>query len=64
MKTKPFRNLPKEPLAIQVPARIAELVRTKAARERRSVASVGSEALAIGLGLDPAVFGIETGAAT
>lgn len=59
MKTKTFRAADKEYLPIRAPVKIADKVREKAARERRSISSVGTELLALGLQLDPASFGIE-----
>jgi hypothetical protein len=55
-----FRQHRKEGLEIQVPPQLASRIRAKAARERRSISEVGTEALARGFGLDPATFGIET----
>lgn len=59
MKTKAFRKVGKESLDIRAPVRLADKIREKAARERRSISSVGTELLAIGLGIDPGVYGIE-----
>lgn len=59
MKAKRFRDLVKERVPIQAPPEIARRIRRRALDERRSIAEVGTEALARYLGLDPATFGIE-----
>jgi hypothetical protein len=59
VKTKTFRQIAKESLDIRAPRKLADQIREKAARERRSISSVGVELLARGLDLDPAAFGIE-----
>ena len=59
MKAKTFRRITKEGLEIRAPVRLVDQIREKAARERRSLSSVGTELLARGLDLDPAAFGIE-----
>lgn len=58
MLKRPFREHPKEDLEIRVPIAIARHIRVKAAEQRRSLSEVGSEILALGLGTDPAVYGI------
>lgn len=59
MKKKTFRGAEKERIPIRAPVKLADLIRQKAARDRRSISSVGTELLAIGLKLDPSSFGIE-----
>jgi hypothetical protein len=59
MKAKPFREIEKETLTIRVPGKVADKLRKKAFDERRSVAYVGTRVLALGLGMNPAMFGIE-----
>lgn len=44
-----FRHQPKEPFRFLVPIGLAGLIRKKAAKERRSLSSVGAELLARGL---------------
>lgn len=58
VKVLPFRKREKEGIDLQVPPEIGRMVRRIAADQRRSVSEVGTEALAKGLGLDPAQFGI------
>jgi hypothetical protein len=59
MKNPRFRSLPKEFVPGEIPVPIADIIRIKAAKERRSHASVTTEILCKGLGLDPSKFGIE-----
>lgn len=58
MDAKPFRQQWKEPLQIKVPVGLVDQIRQTAARERRSISEVACEAMAKGLELDPASFGI------
>ncbi len=53
-----FRDRKKEGFEIQIPPELAEMIRVRAARERRSISEVGAEILLTGLGLDHAEFGI------
>ncbi len=53
-----FRSRKKEGIEIQVPPEIAEEVRTRAARERRSISEVGTEILLTGLRWNHGEFGI------
>ncbi len=48
-----------ERLEFQIPPELSEIIRVRAAKERRSVSLVAAEILARGLGLDPAEFGVE-----
>ncbi len=59
-----FRNRIKEGFEIQTLPEVAELIRIRAARERRSLSEVGTELLLTGLGLDHAAFGIESATAS
>lgn len=54
-----FRNRKKEGIEFQIPPELAELLRVRAARERRSISEVGTEILLTGLGLNHAEFGID-----
>lgn len=54
-----FRQVAKEPLGAQVPGPVADAVRERASRERRSLSSVTTELLCQSLGMDPARFGLE-----
>ena len=62
MKTKrppSFRHIEKEAIGLKLPVPIASALRVSAAKTRRSLNDIASEALADHLGLDPIEFGIE-----
>ncbi len=54
----PFRALPKEFPGGRIPTALADKLRHQAARERRTISSVLTEAVSRGLGIDPGRFGI------
>jgi hypothetical protein len=55
-----FRKLPKVCLNTMIPNEIVEEVGLKAVRDRKPENAVVAELLCIGLGMDPARFGIAT----
>lgn len=57
-KAGTFRATWKQKIQPLVPVSLARAIRVKAAKERRSISEVSTEALARGLGLDPASYGI------
>lgn len=59
MDAKPFRKRAKEPLLLKVPVEFSHLIRLRAVHERRSISELCVEAMARGLGVDPAELGID-----
>lgn len=53
-----FRAVAKESLHSTIPIPLATQIREQATRQRRSLSSVVTEHLCIGLGIDPAEYGI------
>ena len=58
--SKDFREFEKESIEPRIPVALANAVRIKAAKERRSISIVAAEALARAVGHDPARYGIES----
>lgn len=56
----PFRDVPKEGLEIRMPIPLATLLRERAARQRRSIAEVGTMLLIGALERTPEAFGVES----
>ena len=54
-----FRELEKEQLNAQVPIELGTLIRRVAAERRWSLTKVVTEAIARGMNVDPASYGIE-----
>ncbi len=59
----PFRNQSKTDLGALVPAALSDRIRERARSRKQSISLVTSEAICLGMGLDPAEFGIPSGAA-
>ncbi len=58
--TKDFAEIEKEQLNVYLPVDLSTQVRRRAADRRWSIARTVTEALSIGMDLDPATFGIKT----
>ena len=56
---KDFREVPKEQMNAQVPVDLSTMIRERAARRRWSITRVVTEALAVGMGIDPGTYGID-----
>lgn len=54
-----FRKIAKDTTGGRVPADLAAKLRLRATRERRSFSHVLTECVALGLGLDPADYGVQ-----
>ncbi len=54
-----FRNIPKEMLQVKVPNDLATQIRETAGRQRRTLSSLATELLCLGLKIDPREFGLE-----
>ncbi len=54
-----FQDIEKEQFNVFVPAELPAMIREKARQRGWSVARVVTQALSIGLGIDPAEYGIE-----
>jgi len=57
---KRFPEIEKEQFNQNIPTDLAEKIRDKANRRGWSVARLVTEALSIGMGIDPAEYGIES----
>lgn len=58
MRSKAFTRLAKEKVSIWVPPEVALRLRLRAAKQLKSSSEVGTELLALSLGLDPGKYGI------
>ncbi len=57
---KSFRNIEKEQLNAQLPIDLAEKIRARSERRGWSLTRTVTEIVSIGMGIDPATYGIET----
>lgn len=62
-KTIPFRNQPKVPTGVEIPTRLKSRLEREASRRGWSLAMMTSSVICRGLDVDPAEFGIPSGAA-